>query len=60
MFEIPYVYGSVFVPVNGIQIVAGNGVRFQWIVHQVGKRFGQENPLALQVLNSPVPQKEKR
>ena len=41
MFEIPYVYGSVFVPVNGIQIVAGNGVRFQWIVHQVGKKFGQ-------------------
>ena len=40
MFEIHYVYGSVFVPVNGIQIVAGNGVRFQWIVHQVGKRFG--------------------
>ena len=24
-----------------VPIVSGNGVRFQWIVHQVGKRFGQ-------------------
>lgn len=41
MFEVTYIYDSVLIPVNGIQVVAGDGMWFQGVVQQVGKRFIQ-------------------
>lgn len=41
MFEVTYIYDSVLIPVNGIQVVAGDGMWFQGVVQQVGKLFIQ-------------------
>jgi len=41
VFEVTYIYDSVLIPVNGIQVVAGDGMWFQGVVQQVGKRFIQ-------------------